>query len=130
MLYNSSLIVYANRPDGFNPRFQVISCYCLFKDKILFLQKSAKDKLEPNKWEVIIGKKHKNEEDEKALIRIIKEEIDVDLSKFNKKDFIRSNYFYLRSNNFDFLQTNYIFRFENLPKIKLSSQHQHFFGQN
>jgi len=103
----------------------VLGGVILNSDKILLLQRNTNEDVLPGIWELPSGKKETLEISERALIREIKEEcnLDVDiimpLSVFDyqieKTDEIR-----------DSTQINFIVKPKNSLEVKLSREHQNF----
>lgn len=72
-------MIYKNIPKKFYPRFEIVSCYVEFNDKILLLRRH-RHKSEGNRWGVPAGKINEGEDKLKAVIREIKEETGQEIS--------------------------------------------------
>lgn len=90
--------IFLTKPNEFNSKFEIVSCFIAYKDKILLLHRQD-HKPEGNTWGVPAGKVEKNEDLVVSLAREIFEETGLNF------DFNNLNYFktiYVKYPNFDF----------------------------
>jgi 8-oxo-dGTP pyrophosphatase MutT (NUDIX family) len=72
-------------PADFVPTMNIVICYCIYQDKILFLRRK-KDKVEGQKWTAPGGKKEKDESLPQAICREVKEETGITLTEEQLED--------------------------------------------
>lgn len=73
-------MIYLERPEGFDPKFEAVSCYLVNDGQILLLQRLP-EKPQGGKWGTPAGKIDKNESPEDAVLREVFEETSVELKK-------------------------------------------------
>jgi len=109
--------------EGFQPKFEVASCFLEVGDKFLLLHRQDA-KSEGNKWGVPAGKVEKGESVEKALLREIQEEIGLDLSREQVGFF---DTVYVRYPEYDFVYHMFRAPFDQEPEIALNfAEHKDF----
>lgn len=85
-------MIYLKPPSNFKPKFEVVSCYLQFNNKILLLKRHSQ-KPEGNTWCVPAGKLKSAESLQAAIIRELKEETNINFSikglKYFKKVYVR-----------------------------------------
>ena len=70
-------MIYKKVPKNFKPKFKVVGCFVEYNNKFLLLQRHG-SKPEGNHWGLPGGKIDKRESKLQAIVREIKEELDVD----------------------------------------------------
>lgn len=109
--------------EGFNPKFEVASCFLEVGDKFLLLLRQD-FKSEGNKWGVPAGKVEQGESAEEALVREIQEEIGLELSRERITFF---DTVYVRYPDYDFVYHMFRAAFEEEPTIVLNlGEHKDF----
>ena len=103
----------------------VVAAVVLDKNKILLLQRSAKEKILPGLWELPSGKRENLESSVRAIKREVREEtklkvevvglIDIFEYVIKKPDIIK-----------DTTQINYLVKIKGSRKVKISKEHQSF----
>ena len=88
---------YLEKPNNFLSKFQIVICYLIHGDEILFLRRK-KGKFQGEMWTAPGGKQDEGETLLNSIIREVKEETNIDLQE--EKIFDIGN-FYVR-NNIDF----------------------------
>lgn len=83
-------MIYPNKPNDFNSKFDIAFCICEFNDRLLFLQRQS-NKPQGGEWGVPAGKVDNNETTLMAAQRELKEETGIDVSTENFK-FITTSY--------------------------------------
>lgn len=66
-------MIHRERPEDFNPRFEIVSCFLEYDGKFLLLLRQD-NKPQGNTWGVPAGKVEKGESKEEAVIREVEEE--------------------------------------------------------
>ncbi len=90
---------YLKKPKDFTPKMQVVICYCIFLDEILFLRRKKKKKFQGGLWTAPGGKKEKNESSRQTIIRELFEETSLRIAQDALKYI---GQYYIRYPNFDF----------------------------
>ena len=67
-------MISKTQPQNFNPKYQVVSCFCENEGKFLMLQRNA-EKSAGDKWGLPAGKMENNESLEEAIMRELLEEV-------------------------------------------------------
>ncbi len=93
--------------------------------KILILQRSSKEEIFPNMWELPSGKKEPLENSEKCLLREIKEETELDV-KIIMPFFVFDYRIQKEGELRDTTQINFLVKVINAANVKLSKEHQKF----
>lgn len=93
--------------------------------KFLIIQRSANEEVFPNLWEIPSGKREQFESSKDALVREIKEEVDVDIESISPVDVFEFKV-EKESEVRDSTQISFLCRPTNEPKVKLSDEHQNF----
>jgi 8-oxo-dGTP pyrophosphatase MutT (NUDIX family) len=117
-------MLYKNIPKKFNPKFEIVSCFCEWRNKILLLQRQEY-KPQGGTWGVPAGKMDKSDISiELAMIRELWEETGVQRKEENLKYFDK---FYVRYPDFDFVYHIFQTGFTNKPEIIIrKEEHQGF----
>jgi len=102
--------------EGFQPKFEVASCFVEVGGKFLMLLRQD-TKSEGNKWGVPAGKVEQGESIEQALVREIKEEINLDLAQTSTHFF---DTVYVRYPEYDFVYDMFRAPFGQEPEITLN----------
>jgi 8-oxo-dGTP pyrophosphatase MutT (NUDIX family) len=71
-------MISKNKPENFTPKFEIVSCFVQYQDKILLLRRQD-HKPQPNTYGVPAGKIDKGETPIQAMQREGKEETQIDL---------------------------------------------------
>lgn len=109
-------MIYNSKPNDFIPAFEVVSCFCEYNNKLLFL-KRLKHKTQGGKWGVPTGKVDKGEDKEAALVREIFEETGV---KVKPTDLEYFKFIYV-NHGYNFIYHMYHYNFPKKGPVKLSS---------
>jgi len=92
-------MIYTERPQNFNPKFEIVSCFLERNGEILLLHRQD-SKPQGNTWGVPAGKTEDGEKIDDAVCRELKEETDYGVSK-NKPEFIRT--VFVQYEDYDFV---------------------------
>lgn len=115
-------MVYKEKPENFNPRMEVVSCFVESEGKVLFLHRN-KNKPQGNTWDRPSGKVNKNETLIKALTREVKEETNLDITQ---SELIYSATVYVKYPEFDFIYHMFSIQLVK-PEIKLNpAEHNNY----
>lgn len=109
-------MLYKEKPENFNPKFEVVSCFVEYKDEILLLLRQD-HKPEPNTYGVPAGKVDPGETIQEAMKREGWEETQIDLSDakyFDKR--------YVRYPDYDFIYHMYSKKFTEEPDVKINDK--------
>ena len=103
----------------------VVAAVVLYKDKILLLQRSAKEKIYPGLWELPSGKRENLESSIEAVKREVREETGLNIEivrplnifeyLMEKDDLIK-----------DTTQINFLAKVKGKYKVKISKEHDNF----
>lgn len=77
-------VVFLEKPEVFNPKFEVVSCFVRCDDRILLLHRQD-HKPEGNSWGVPAGKVDQDESIHDAMVRELQEEIGLAVSVHHLK---------------------------------------------
>lgn len=66
-------IIFKHPPEGFNSQFDAVSCFVMWEERLLLLQRHS-DKPQGTAWGLPAGKKQENESTRQAMIRELFEE--------------------------------------------------------
>ncbi len=114
-------MIYLEKPEGFNSKFDCVACYCIHDGKFLILRRH-KDKEEGEKYGLPAGKVHEGESLKQAVVREVKEETSIDI---HDPKFFKS--VYVRYPGYDFMfHMFYIYLDENYD-VKVKSDEHHDF---
>ena len=92
-------MIYKRKPKKFNPKFEVVSCFCQFEDKFIMLHRQDhKDR--GNLWGVPAGKIDPGETIEQAIQRELVEETGISQKITNLNHFVKV---YVRYPDYDFI---------------------------
>lgn len=115
--------LHIQRPSGFFPKFEVVSCYCEVKGKILLLLRQTY-KFEGGKWGPPAGKLLLGESLGAAITRELREETGILVSMLSLRYLHVS---YLRYPEYDFLYHTFRLLLDEQPFIILNlEEHQSF----
>ncbi len=85
-------MIYEKEPEGFNPRFEVVSCFVEYKGEIILLER-PEHKPEGGTWGVPAGKVEEGEKPLAAMIRELWQETKLKIPKskikFDRKVYVR-----------------------------------------
>ena len=116
-------MIFSQKPENFNPRFEVVSCFWEHDGKILLLHRQD-HKSEGNTWGVPAGKKEPHEDIFTAMLREIKEETGLKTLpqplKFHATLFVRYE-------DYDFLYHTFSTKFTTKPEVIIDQkEHKDF----
>lgn len=118
-------MLYEEKPDFFNPKFEVVSCFIEYNNRILLLLRQD-HKNEPNTYWVPAGKLMNWEKRDEAILREILEETNIKLDNLN--------YFkklYVQYPTYEFIYHIYYKKIKKNPKIKINpEEHKNFIWRN
>lgn len=115
-------MVTTQPPSNFNPRFEIVSCFCSHEGNFLLLHRDNNVELEPGKWGTPGGKLEQGESIEAAMVRELSEETGLCLpeSKISWYDTV-----YVRYSDYDFVYHMFHATLETLPEIIINErEHQ------
>ncbi|EKD66070.1 MAG: hypothetical protein ACD_49C00067G0056 [uncultured bacterium (gcode 4)] len=107
-------MIYTTKPEIFNPRFEIVSCFVEFQGEFLLLLRQD-HKSEPNTYWVPAGKVWEFEDIREAIEREIFEETwltNLDISYFDKV--------YVKYDNYDFIYHIFHSKLDKLPQITIN----------
>lgn len=107
-------MLYIKKPEIFKPKFEIVSCFVEYENKILLLLRQD-HKNEPNTYWVPAGKVSDGENINDAILREIFEETGLELNdlKYFKK-------VYIQYPSYEFIYHIYHKKLEEEPKIKIN----------
>lgn len=105
-----------SEPEGFAPKFRVVSAYILVGEKFLLLLRND-DKSEGNKWGVPGGKIDTDETALAAVAREVREETGIDLAEGDYEYFKTA---YVRYPDYDFVFNMYRTELDAEPDLMVS----------
>lgn len=117
-------MIYKRKPKNFNPKFEVVSCFCEFENKIILLHRQDhKDR--GNLWGIPAGKIDKNETPLQAICRELLEETGI----FQDPNLINHlNKIYVRYPDYDFIYHIFYSRLNKQEEVKIDTkEHKAFF---
>lgn len=107
-------MIHSTKPEIFNPRFEIVSCFIEFQGEILLLLRQD-HKSEPNTYWVPAGKVGETEDIWEAIKREIFEETwleNLDIKYFDKV--------YVKYSNYDFIYHIFHTELDKLPQITIN----------
>ncbi len=108
---------------GFKPKFEVVGCYLLHRDRVLMLHRNPA-KPQGDTWDTAGGKIHQSETPLDAIVREIKEETCIAL---NPSEVIYFKKFYVRYPEFDFIFHTFHHTFNKQPSVSVNpSEHTEY----
>jgi len=111
-------LVFQGEPENFNPKVEVVACFIVVNNKVLFL-KRLPYKSEGNTWGVPGGKREKAEGVQDAMIREIREETQIELSTRPIKSFGKV---YIRYPKVDFIYHMFESKFQEFPNVVIDTK--------
>lgn len=108
-------MVFKRKPKVFNPKFEVVSCFCEYEDTILLLRLKH-DKFQGGRWGVPAGKVENKEELQAAMIREMKEETKLILTE---SALLHLGKVYIKFSEFDFIYHMYKSIFTQKPDVMI-----------
>ncbi len=118
-------MLYTEKPEIFNPKFDVVSCFVEYQNEILLLLRQDY-KSEPNTYGVPAGKVEKDETINSAMIRELQQETNlenIDMQYYKKV--------YVKYPTYDFVYHMYHAILEKQPEIKINpEEHKKFIWKN
>lgn len=116
-------MIYKEKPNTFNPKFEVVSCFLENEGKILLLHRQN-HKPQGNTWGVPAGKVDEGEEISESIIREIKEETGI---KIQNKDIIYDTKLYVKYNDYDFIYHIYSSSLDKKQEVNINlKEHKNF----
>ena len=116
-------MIYSEKPENFNPRFEVVSCFCECDGNILLLHRDN-DSPQGDKWGAPAGKREINEDLFIAMNREIKEETGVSITSSELKF---HDTLFVRYEDYDFLYHTFSAKFSKQPEIVIDKrEHKKF----
>ena len=116
-------MVHKTPPKNFKPRFEVVSCYMEFGEKLLFLHRHER-KSQGGKWGVPAGKIDAGENELEAMIREAREETGIELVR-DKLEYLEK--VFVRYPDYDFVYHMFRVKLVGEPSVTLSAkEHQNF----
>ncbi|NIM47088.1 MAG: NUDIX domain-containing protein [Candidatus Aenigmarchaeota archaeon] len=116
-------MMYLKKPEGFNAKFEIVSCFCINNGKILLLHRQT-DRPQGETWGVPAGKIKKNENVNQAIIRELFEETGVPFSRNMLKYFSKV---FVRYPDYDFVYHMFSAPLVNKKRVKIdSNEHKEF----
>ena len=116
-------MIYRQKPENFNPKFDVVSCFVETNGEILLLHRQD-HKPEGNTWGVPAGKVDSGEENLDTMIREIKEETGIQLTSSQISYFEKV---FVRYPQYDFIYHIYHTKLCQKQKIVISpNEHKDF----
>ena len=106
-------MIYLEKPQNFNPIFEIVSCFVESQNKILLLHRQD-HKPGGNTWGVPAGKVEIDENKDDTIIREINEETGIIL---NKQQLDYFNQVYVKYDTYDFKYHIYSTKLNTLPEI-------------
>ena len=113
-------MIYANKPEQFTPKFEVVSCFVECNDEILLLLRQD-HKPEPNTYGVPAGKVDEGETPMQAIQREVWEETGIQLT-----DPTHFEKLYVKYPDYDFTYHIFHKRFDEKPNVIINpNEHKH-----
>ncbi len=121
--FPSRHVIYEKRPENFNSRFEIVSCFFECADKILLLHRQD-DKPEGNTWGVPAGKIDEGENLAEAMLRELREETGFKLSA---EELVYFQKIYVRYSEYDFIYHIFHTKIEEEVQVSISDkEHKDF----
>ena len=109
------------KPNNFNPKFEVVSCFIEYDGKILMLKRQS-FKPQPNTYGVPAGKVEKGETIKQAIEREVEEETGIDISNKDYKFFKTK---YVTYDDYQFIYHCFHCKLNYLPHVEINNiEHQ------
>lgn len=89
---------FLEEPSNFLPKMNIVICYCIWEDKILFLRRTS-GKFQGEMWTAPGGKKENHELSSQGIVREVFEETGISLQE---KDLQYTGCYYVRNEGFDY----------------------------
>jgi len=111
-------MLYEKKPKNFNPKFDVVSCFIEYNDKIILLHRQDY-KPEGNTWGVPAGKINKGEKLDETMVREIKEETGFCLNSSHLSYFKK---FYIKYPKYDFVYHIFYSNLDKKQKVNINNK--------
>jgi len=116
-------MIYKKRPQSFNSKFEVVSCFVEHNGEILLLYRQD-HKSEGNTWGVPAGKVNEGEEILEAMVRELQEETGFQLPSSQLSYFDKV---YVKYPNYDFIYHIYQINLDQRQKVAINhNEHKDF----
>jgi len=116
-------MIYEYIPKNFNPRFEIVSCFCKYDDKFLLLHRQD-GKSQGDRWGLPAGKVEAGETYSRAIARELFEETGI---KANHKDLVHFVKLYDRYSEYDFTADVFRINLNHLAPVKINPiEHKDF----
>lgn len=116
-------MIYSEKPDGFQPRFEIASCYLEHDGKFVLLHRHE-GKSQGGKWGVAAGKLEAGETPSRGVLREIREETGLDIPENTLEYF---THIFVRHGDYDFVYHMFHTQLDALPNILIEpKEHQGF----
>lgn len=109
-------MIYHESPENFNPRFDIVSCFCEHKGELLLLHRQD-NKSEGDKWGVPAGKIDPGEVPLQAMQRELKEETGLSIQP---ERLTYLNKVFVRYPDYDFVYYMYLIQLESRRRVKIA----------
>ena len=110
-------MIFLTKPKDFNPKFDIVSCFCEANGKILLLHRN-KSRPQGLTWGVPAGKVEDSEDIATAIKREIFEETGIKINEKNLKYFGKV---FVRYPEYDFVYHIFHIKFPREPKVTINS---------
>lgn len=111
-------MIYLEKPENFNSKFEIVSCFFEYKDKILLLHRQD-SKPQGNTWGMPAGKVEKGESALEAMVRELEEETGY---KADKEELFFTKTVYVRYPEYDFVYHIYKLLLEEDYDVKIDPE--------
>ncbi len=111
-------MVYRRKPRHFNPRFEVVSCFCEYDNTILLLRLKH-NKFQGGRWGVPAGKANEDELLVDAMLRELKEETQIEIAL---RDLRYLNNVFIKFKEVDFVYHMFKIQFDFQPDVRIDAK--------
>ncbi len=112
---------YFYKPENFNSKFNIVICYCIYKNEILFLRRKE-GKFQGKLWTAPGGKQESKETPIQGIKRELLEETSLDL---DEKLFQETGLYYIKNPIISFTIRIFKVNFDKKPDKVVLSDHEH-----